>query len=141
MTMVVEFERKCSRVRTLAILNAVRFAQDELFRRFKKPFYISIRPIRKLSQKHGIYGDCMDEDDRDFTIRVDVSIPLEDMISTMLHEMVHVHQYLGRRLIHKHNNMVVYNKVLYHWDMEYDTRPWEIEAHRVEQQLAEKYFA
>tara|TARA_R110000868_G_scaffold274852_5_gene534552 strand:+ start:1766 stop:2029 length:264 start_codon:yes stop_codon:yes gene_type:complete len=83
----------------------------------------------------------MDEEDREFTIRIDVSLPLNEMISTILHEMVHVKQYLSGTLKQPRPGVAVYKRVDYDWEMEYDDRPWEIEAHCKEKQLAEKYFA
>jgi hypothetical protein len=137
----IEFTNKCSKYRETAIIDAVMFAASELFPRIRKPVYINIRPIRKLAETQGVYGDCMDEDDREFTIRIDVSLSLQDMVSTMIHEMVHVQQYLTGKMKQKWAHEITYNKVVYPHDMDYDVRPWEIEAHRLEKLLAEKYFA
>jgi len=136
---VIEFENKCARYRQKAIIDSVMFASKILMSRIRKPVYINIRTIRKLAEKQGVYGDCMDEGDREFTIRIDVSLPLEEMISTILHEMVHVYQYVSGKLKYKWIHEVVFEKRVYHWDMDYDTRPWEIEAHQKEKELKELY--
>lgn len=133
--LVVDYEKTCAKYRRKAIDAAVDFAFAQLMPRVRKPVYINIRPIRKLADKQGVYGDCMDEDDREFTIRIDVSLPLDEMISTVLHEMVHVQQYVSGRLKYKWVHEVWFDKVVYNWDMEYDTRPWEVEAHAKEKQL------
>ena len=138
---VLEFTRKCSKKRYDAITNAVMFACNNLMPRVRKPVYINITPIHKLTETQGVNGDCMDEEDREFTIRIDVSLPLNEMISTILHEMVHVKQYLSGTLKQPRPGVAVYKRVDYDWEMEYDDRPWEIEAHCKEKQLAEKYFA
>ena len=137
---VVEYEARCAKYRKKAIDQSIAFAFQQLMPRMRKPIYINIRPIRKLTQKQGVYGDCMDEDDREFTIRIDVSIPLEEMVSTILHEMVHVQQYVTGRMKQRWSDEIIFNKVVYRSDMLYDDRPWEIEAHSIEKQLAEKYF-
>lgn len=134
---MVEFQTQCARYRKKAINEAIDFAYIQLMSRMKLPVYINIRPIRHLVEKKGIYGDCLDEDDREFTIRIDVSIPIEEMVSTILHELVHTHQYLSGRLKHTHGNRVVYEGVVYDWNMDYDSRPWEIEAHAKEKRLME----
>jgi len=136
---VIDFETKCAKYRKKAITEAVMFASKILMPRIRKPVYINIRTIRKLAEKQGVYGDCMDEGDREFTIRIDVSLPLEDMISTILHEMVHVWQYVSKRMIYKWVHEVRFQKAVYSWDMPYDDRPWEKEAHRLEKQLKEKW--
>ena len=135
--LVLEFQTKTAKYRQKAIQQAVDFAFCELMPRVRKPIYINIRTIRKLAEKQGVYGDCMDEGDREFTIRIDVSLPLDEMISTILHEMVHVWQYVSRRMVQNWVHEVKFNKAVYSSDMPYDDRPWEIEAHRMEKQLKE----
>ena len=83
----------------------------------------------------------MDEGDREFTIRIDVSLPLEQMIETILHEMVHVWQYVSKRMVYKWVHEVRFDKEVYSWDMPYDERPWEIEAHAKEKTLKEIFDA
>ena len=136
---VIDFETKCAKYRKKAIVDAVNFASTQLMSRIRKPVYINIRAIRKLAEKQGVYGDCMDEGDREFTIRIDVSLPLDEMISTILHEMVHVWQYVSKRMIQNWVHEVRFAKQVYSSDMPYDDRPWEIEAHRVEKELKEKW--
>ena len=136
---VVEFTRKCSNKRHDAIMDAVMFACKQLMPRVRKPFYINIRPIPKLTETQGVNGDCMDEEDREFTIRIDVSLPLNEMISTILHEMVHVQQFLSGKLKQPQPGKAVYKRVDYDWEMDYNDRPWEIEAHTKEKQLAEAF--
>lgn len=132
-----EYETKCSKSRQKIIDDVITMAGNTIFNRMRNPIYINIRPIRKLAEKKGIYGDCLYEDDRDFTIRIDVSIPIDEMISTLLHELVHVHQYLSKRMRQSEPNKVTFEGTVYDWDMEYDKRPWEIEAHTKEKQLKE----
>jgi len=134
---VIEYEARCAKYRKKAIDQSVAFAFQQLMPQMRKPIYINIRPIRKLAEKQGVYGDCMDEGDREFTIRIDVSLPLDEMISTILHEMVHVWQYLTKRMIQNWSHEVRFNKVVFDPKMPYDERPWEIEAHSKEKQLKE----
>ena len=136
---IVEFTRKCSKKRHDAIMDAVMFACKQLMPRVRKPFYINIRPIPKLTETQGVNGDCMDEEDREFTIRIDVSLPLNEMISTILHEMVHVQQFLSGKLKQPKPGKAVYKRVDYDCEMDYNDRPWEIEAHTKEKQLAEAF--
>ena len=136
---VIDFETKCAKYRKKAIVDAVNFASTQLMSRIRKPVYINIRAIRKLAEKQGVYGDCMDEGDREFTIRIDVSLPLDEMISTILHEMVHVWQYVSKRMVQNWVHEVRFAKEVYSADLPYDDRPWEIEAHRLEKELKEKW--
>jgi len=136
---VIDFETKCAKYRKKAIVDAVNFVSTQLMSRIRKPVYINIRAIRKLAEKQGVYGDCMDEGDREFTIRIDVSLPLDQMIETILHEMVHVWQYVSKRMVQNWVHEVRFVKQVYSTDLPYDDRPWEIEAHRMEKELKEKW--
>lgn len=136
---IIDFQNKCPRYKKKAITAAAWFAFNTLMPRVRKPIFINIRTIRNLAEKKGIYGDVVDEGDREFTVRIDVSLPLEELISTMLHEMVHVWQYTTKRMVYKWVHEVRFNKDVYSWDMPYNDRPWEIEAHKMEKQLKEKY--
>jgi len=136
---VIDFENKPARYRRRAIIDSVMFAAKQLMPRIKKPVYINIRTIQKLTEKQGVYGDCMDEGDREFTIRIDVSLPLDEMISTILHEMVHVHQYLTEKMKQNWVHEIIFEKNVFETEMDYDSRPWEIEAHKKEKELKELY--
>ena len=81
----------------------------------------------------------MNEEDREYTIRIDTSLSIEDITSTILHEMVHVHQYITGRLRSKWVHEVTFERVVYPIDMIYEERPWEIEAAELEERLMEKY--
>lgn len=137
--LVVDFNNSCSKHKQTVINAAIDFAFVQLMPRVRKPVYININTVRKLADKQGVYGDCMDEGDREFTIRIDVSLPLDQMIATVLHEMVHVQQYITGKLKYKWVHEVWWDKVVYDWDMKYDDRPWEIDAHAKEKQLKELF--
>ena len=124
--MIVTFEHRCAKYRENAINNALVLAKDELMPRVRKLF-INIKPMRNLAEKYGVYGDCMDEEDREFTIRIDTSISVDEMVTTVLHEMVHVKQYVFNEPVNS--------------ALPYDDRPHEIEAHALEKQLKEKFDA
>lgn len=138
--MIIEFEKKCSKYRQREIIRSLWFAKDHLMPRVRKPIIINIKPVRGLAKTAGVYGDCMDEEDREFTIRIDSTLPVKDMVSTLLHEMVHVQQYVSGRLKYKMNGVVVFEKVVYNNSMDYDSRPWEVEAWEKEKQLKELYY-
>ena len=68
----------------------------------------------------------MYEDDRDFTIRFDTTLPQKEIVTTILHELVHVKQYLYKEEMN--------------YDLPYDERPHEIEALAKEKLLTEAYY-
>ena len=119
--MIVEFQNIRSIKFQDLLCDVVEFGRKNLFPRHKN-VYINIIAMRN----RGVYGDCMYEDDRDFTIRFDKTLPRIEIITTLLHELVHVKQYLR-------NEEMDYT-------LPYDERPHEIEAHALEKQLTEAYY-
>ena len=119
--MLVEFESRFAKRKEDLICDVIAYGSSKLFP--EDDVYINIIAMRK----QGVCGDCMYEDDNEFTIRLSKSLSLSDLITTVLHELVHVSQYL--------RGMVIVN------DLPYDERPHEIEAHGMEKQLTEAYYA
>lgn len=119
--MIVEFESKFSKKKENIICEALAYGASKLFPE-TDDVYINISAIRK----QGVCGDCMFEDDNEFTIRLNKSIFFSDLVTTVLHELVHVKQYLeGMEMVN---------------DLPYDERPHEIEAHALEKKLTEGFF-
>ncbi len=119
--MLVEFENVKSHKLQELVCEVIEFGRKNLFPRYK---HININIIAMRNK--GVYGDCMYEADRDFTIRFDKTLPTIEIITTLLHELVHVKQYL-------HNEEMDYT-------LPYGERPHEIEAHALEKQLTEAYY-
>jgi Zn-dependent peptidase ImmA (M78 family) len=121
-SMLVEFEGKFSKDRVNTICDAIAYGQTKLFPH-ESDVFINIEAIRK----QGVCGDCMFEDDNEFTIRLNKSLSLSDLITTVLHELVHVKQYL--------EGMVMDT------ESAYEDRWQEIEAHALEKELTEGFNA
>jgi len=121
-SMLVEFEGKFSKDRVDTICDAIAYGQTKLFPH-ESDVFINIEAIRK----QGVCGDCMFEDDNEFTIRLNKSLSLSDLITTVLHELVHVKQYL--------EGMVMDT------ESAYEDRWQEIEAHTLEKELTEGFNA
>ena len=89
--------------------------------------------IRKISGD--AIGYCMQEDtNRMFTIDIANNLSLKDFITTVCHEMVHVKQYAR-------NEMSVYGRKWKKKKVSIDTAyfdlPWEKEAYRMQDKLAQ----
>lgn len=120
--MLVEFESKFARSKEEIISDVIAFGSDQLFPH-EDDVYINIQAIRRT----GVCGDCMYEDDNEFTIRLNKSLSLSDLVTTVLHELVHVKQYLEGMVMDTESN---------YWD-----RWQEVEAHSKEKELTEAYYA
>ena len=120
--MLISFENIRTKKLQYLISDVLLFGSKSLFPRHKNIF-INIIRIRN----QGVNGDCMHEDDRDFTIRFDGSLSPLEIITTLFHELVHVNQYL--------------RKVDMSTDLPYYERPFEQEAYRIEKELTEAFYA
>lgn len=116
--MLVEFEGRFSKEKEDLITKVIGFGSNKLFPNEDEVF-INIQAIRK----QGVCGDCMYEDDGEFTIRLNNTLSISDMITTVLHELVHVSQFL-KGLVMDHKS-------------KYEERWQEVEAHAKEKQLRE----
>lgn len=126
-----------SRKRKLAY-QVAEFVKSQIFPR-TQGVMLEIQLISKLSEKEGVLGDCMDEDDREYTVRIDSSLDRETFIKTLCHELVHVKQYAKNELRQITFKTHKWHRKTLVGDLEYHERPWEIEAFSMEDELAEKF--
>ena len=108
---------------------------------------LDLKLIANLSTKESVAGDCTWEDNntrpREFTIRVDSSQALQEMLSTIAHEMVHVKQYARGELkdTSKSCTHCKWKGKTIEWEkMNYYDHPWEIEAHGREAGIFIRWF-
>jgi|DEB0MinimDraft_10_1074344.scaffolds.fasta_scaffold36656_1 hypothetical protein len=107
---------------------------------------ITVEVTKDLYKKTGTLGNCSLEDDaaspKFFTIELNYSgkQSFNVLISTLCHELVHVAQYAQRRLrCLSCSYKVAWMKDHYNTqEVEYDDRPWEIEAHALEKEIYAK---
>lgn len=99
-----------------------------------KTLEITVR-IRKFNDD--AIGYCMMEDtNREFDIEISKDLSLKDFVTALCHEMVHAKQYArnemsGDAYDRKWKKSIVSDSVGY-WDL-----PWEKEAYRLENKLAQ----
>lgn len=86
-------------------------------------------------------GYCSEEDtkSREFTIAIQKGQTVKEMISTIIHEMIHVKQYARKELRHVEGKTMW--KKSDHTDTEYHKSPWEHEAYLLETQYVEEYMS
>lgn len=119
--MLVEFHNKISKKKEDLIADVIGFGALLLFP--KQYVHINIA----MCDLGDVYGDCMDEEDDEYTIRLNRHLSEETLIITLLHELVHVWQYT--------KGLVFDN------ESDYFDRWQEIEAHGLEGTLYDRYRA
>lgn len=125
------------------------FAAQLMHARMVQNLEIDLEIVRKID----VDGECISEDDhrnpRYFTIRLK-QMPLEEMIKTLGHEMVHVKQYakneLSKQFRVARGGLSISSKWRGEWwepkgkEDGYWDAPWEIEAYGREVGLYHKWF-
>ena len=113
------------------------YAERMMSTRLVKTLVLNINLIRNYTEKEGCEGSCIWDywDDlkktpREFTIELDSSISIRNILINLAHEMVHVKQWVkGEMYEYSKSNMVRFMKKKYDMnDMDYYDYPWEIEA-------------
>lgn len=117
----------------------VTFAKSKLFPRHTRCL-LEVELVNNLTMKEGVAGEAWDNGDREFYVRVDSALEREDFITTLLHEMVHVKQYVKGELKDMSGFRILWKKEEFHSQMEYHDRPWEIEAYTLEKELDKQFL-
>ena len=89
--MIVYFSGKFSKKKEDLICQLVSFCQDQMFPDVKG---VHLKFEGMLPKFNDYCGDCMYEEDKEFTIRLNKRLTIPQLEITLIHEMVHVDQYL-----------------------------------------------
>ena len=96
----------------------------------------------ELDDELGVDGFCMQDDEYEYTIQLHSKIRGEELHRTIIHELTHVWQYVVGYLEQDHVDGLgprMYWMGEDHTSEEYENRPWEKQAHEIEETLYRKY--
>jgi len=112
------------------------YAEKLMGKRLMSGLEITINLKKNLLSKEGFEGTAIWEDDgyrpREFTIELDTTAKIRNILITLAHEMVHVKQWAKDEMYEYLNTigMVRFKGEKVHLDsLEYWDQPWEIEAY------------
>jgi len=88
---IVYFSGRFSKEKEDLICKVVNFCQDQMFPDVKG-IHLNFEGV--LPKLEDYCGDCMYEEDKEFTIRLNKRLPIPQLELTLIHEMIHVDQYL-----------------------------------------------
>ena len=97
----------------------------------------SIRSLKSL------YGQLEQLDDkrREFSVVLDKNVDTKDLIRTVIHEMVHIKQYIRKEMDSEIvGSRMRWKSKTYPYDIKYDDMPWEKEANRLETKYGNEYL-
>ena len=103
-------------------------------------YLLTVLTDKTLITEHGCNGGVIQAGTDIIGMVLDSRLPLQQLVLTIAHEMVHVKQIARGRL----QNRVVNREMINVWggqaytqaDLAYHKRPWELEAFRQERELA-----
>ena len=110
------------------------YAEKLMGKRLMNSLEININLRRNLITKEGCEGTAVWEDEnirpREFTIELDLTYSIRDVLITLAHEMVHTKQWAkGEMYEYARADMVRYHQTKFNLnDINYWDYPWEIEA-------------
>lgn len=120
-----------------------KFIQETYFPR-RKAVKIDFKITRMMASGEGYNGLCYRQDKAgEFEIFIDRSMSAKDFIKVVIHEMIHVKQYLLRELVDRKNkdSYKTYWKGVDHTSTEYENQPWELEAYELQEKMYPKFLA
>jgi hypothetical protein len=135
---------KLSKLQEDMIHSAASHAVDCLVsKRMKNTLEVTITIEKDLYKERQIWGDmCVDDDSRSpklFDVRLNYSgvQSFGQLIKVLCHELIHVCQFATRRMRHLAGPYRIgFGSEHYtSTEVDYDDRPWEIEAHALEDEI------
>ena len=117
--------------------DCVQHSFNQLMPRIRK-IDIQVHLNKNLHHRTGLYGMMDMQDDRTFRLDIDYS-DMNEMEHTIMHEMVHVKQYLTKELVQLKDVYVWKNVAFGKYHTNYRYRPWEIEAYNKEEELIKSF--
>ena len=134
--MLVEAKGSNKGVRTLVEVAAKWYAKKLMGKRLTKGLGINIKLDRNLLKKDNMEGSAIYDDDtrrpKNFTIELDSTCSIRNILITLAHEMVHVKQWAKDEMYEYYNTpkMVRFKGKKFNMDdVDYWDYPWEIEAY------------
>jgi hypothetical protein len=115
---------------------------DWFMNRYMPRHIIDLRVVHRGLKREFVYGWCDFEDDykrpRAFLIELQTNMDLETYTKTLIHELVHVRQWVFGSLRQKRGKMYYGSTNVE--DLDYDDQPHEIEAREQEETLYITYL-
>lgn len=113
---------------------------QELLPRHRK---VDVQIRLKDLTKDGVEGWCMEEDDRFFIVDVEKAQSLRDLVTTVVHELIHVKQYVKREMVDYYDRATDSRKIrwktsVYGYGTAYERQPWEKEAFKLQEVYADR---
>ena len=85
----------------------------------------------------GFSGFCNPPKNKKIVIEIDKKMPLDSIVSTLFHELIHAEQFTSKMLQVKGNKFFWKGKQN---NLPYSRQPWERQAYRLQNKLTQEYL-
>ena len=110
------------------------------FLQHKLPRYRTLELEFHLKNLKGkVYGFCERVEPRSFSIEIQRGMSNRKLISTVMHEMIHVKQYVKNELIDYESGNIQWKSRKFK-DLDYWNQPWEREAHKYDERYTDEFI-
>jgi hypothetical protein len=119
------------------------YAEKLIPERKLKNKIIRVQFEKELLKKHGIFGECFDDDQEKHTydIIMDSALSKTQMLTALAHEVTHIKQFINGELKNMSGPFCKWNGIKVNYEeIEYWDHPWEIDAHGREKGLYYRFL-
>lgn len=82
-------------------------------------------------------GYCVQIDEREYNLEINNKAPIAEFITTVMHEMIHVKQYVKNEVYDTPTGAIQWKSRSYNPEnLDYWEHPWEKEAHKYDEAIA-----
>jgi len=140
--MYIEFTGRISKTKRIRIEDIINFCAVELL---TKKDWNGLEIEVKMKSLKGFCGFCDYVDNnvnpKSFLLEIAKDITGEELEKTVMHEMVHVKQYVKGELKerYKPNHHLIWHKEVFAAGEYEENVPWEVEAFKLENKLFERF--
>ena len=136
--MILNITGSCKSTRKLVESATWNYAERLIGKKLLNTLYIDIKLVRNLTDKEGMEGSCIWDEweakstPRSYTIELDSSVSLRNILINLAHEMVHVKQWAKDEMYEYTNTMGLVRfkgEKIHLEETDYWDYPWEIEAY------------
>jgi len=135
-----------SKFQNALVREVVQFYHEKELSRYTA-IQLEIKLSKGLVEEYGMYGCCCPETTyrpREFEIEVEKTLSYEELIKTMLHELIHVKQYVKGELVEERAGSACGAttwKKKDHTKTPYSKQPWERQAFKNEEKLYQDFMS
>lgn len=124
------------------VTKVAEYALNRMMPRMKR---LEVLITLKGLKSEGVEGWCMEVNNRLFDVEVERTLSIKELVTCVCHELVHVKQYARKEMVDYYDKKKMARKIrwkrcVYGYGTAYARMPWEKEAFRMQETLANEIW-